>query len=161
MQFTFWREKDLSQSKYIRHGMLSEVNKCFGEKSRAGVRHGKCGKRGLDFTYGVWKGPTMVTFKQKCKIWGEWPTESLLDFSLGHSVEKFPGREKKEPWGLLGLQTQWVKRKPYWKEGKGHGILVQWARSCKGFSFYSGMKWKVIDSVIIWHLQRPLATMFE
>lgn len=23
-------------SKYIRHGMLSEVNKCFGEKSRQG-----------------------------------------------------------------------------------------------------------------------------
>lgn len=98
MQFTFWRGGSI-MSKYIRHGMLSEVNKCFGEKSRQGEAWKMWEERGLSFTYGVWKGPTMVTFKQKCKRFeGDSHVESIPGHILcGPLWEKFPGRERREP----------------------------------------------------------------
>lgn len=86
-------------SKYIKHGMLSEVSKCYGEKSRQDEAWKMWEERGLSFTYGVWKGPTMVTFKQRCKRFeGDSHVESIPGHILcGPLREKFPGRGRREP----------------------------------------------------------------
>lgn len=130
-EFTFCRGRSI-MGKYIRHGMLSEVNKCYGEKSRQDEARKMCEGRGLSFTYGVWKGPTMVTFKQRCERFeGDNHVESIPGhIPCGPLGEKFPGRRRKEPWGLQCPQTQWSEeRKQYWKEGKEvMEPLVRWAR---------------------------------
>lgn len=140
MEFTFCRGRSI-MSKYIRHRMLSEVNKCYGEKSRQDEAWKLWEGRGLSFTHGVWKGPIMVTFKQRCERFeGDSHVESIPGhIPCGPLGKSFQAEEEGSPEACCVHRLSGVRK----ESSTGRRAKRSWnpwlggPDHCKGFSFYS------------------------